>query len=135
MVKELKDLLTFACLLGWFTTAFAADLAKQADLLALPWVAIGVAGGISLWGGLAATLQRALHAEDYKKFPLELLRDMVASASAGFLVFALGMWQKVDVWLLAFYLMIGGYAGTLLLEALMGAIVSKVVKLWKVIKE
>lgn len=108
-------------------TVWAA--ARQPDLLALPWLQIGLAGVISLWGGIGRTAVRALEAAQMAKalppvdtgFHLlnELRTDVFLSGGLGLLIYVAGTrYFQWDEWVLASALWLGGYMGTNLINAI-----------------
>jgi hypothetical protein len=111
--------LVTAFLLGWATTALAAD-ALGHQLTDLPWAQIGIGALLSLWGGMTRTAEQMLVAiREGAVFHAraELARDVVVSSGVGFLVFAAGALQSWNVWVLGSALWCCGYAGTKFLGA------------------
>lgn len=122
--------LTGCCAAG----AVWAAVQPPPELLGLPWVQIGIAGVISLWGGVGRTSVRAIEdAQERRDKPgvatgfelkSELLKDFFVSSGIGFVVYLLGVHQEWDAWLLAPSLWLGGYMGTRLLSGMGDAVLT-----------
>ena len=104
------------------------------ELLGLPWIQIGIAGVISLWGGVGRTAVRAIEDAQQRrdkpeeptgfKLKSELLKDLFVSSGIGFVIYLLGVHQTWDTWLLAPSLWMGGYMGTKLLGGMGDAVLN-----------
>jgi hypothetical protein len=115
---------------GWTSTVQAAQSVSP-DLLALPWVQIGLGTAIALWGGLTRTAERAASSSKRgEDFPLviEAIQDLFASTGAGFLVFMIGSWARWDIWSLGAGLFIGGYLGTRFVARFAGSWLQKTIE-------
>ena len=116
--------------IGWATTCAALGLASTpSSILELPWAQIGVGCLLSLWGGLARTASRVLSAQQENaavRLWREVLKDLLAASLVGFITFAVGAWQRWDVWLLALLLPLMGWGGARFLEQLADAAVDRV---------
>ena len=113
-----------------------AALQPPPELLGLPWVQIGVAGIISLWGGVGRTAVRAIEDAQERldkpdvvtgfRLKSELAKDLVVSSGIGFVVYLFGVHQDWSAWLLAPALWVAGYTGTKLLSGMSDAVLSYV---------
>jgi len=112
--------------MGWSATTVAAE--SNVDTLAtIPWISVCISGAISLWGGMIATLQKLSDITLKKKLlKVEVLKDLLASIAAGFVAYSLGMWGEWNVWLLATALLIAGYGGSKILDALLNLTIKKI---------
>ena len=80
-----------------------AAASASADLTSLPWLQIALGAGLSLFGGVTRTAEKALEfaytpldKRDKKTFLLsrELMKDVIVSAGIGFLIFGFGASRK-----------------------------------------
>ena len=120
-----KQIATLLCLLGWYTTVYAAQ--DTVVLTALPWASIGISAAISIWGGLISTLQKLNSlTEQAKSLKIEVAKDMLASIASGFIAYAFGMWSNWNVWLLAIMLLVAGYGGSKVLDTILNVTIKKI---------
>lgn len=121
-----KNCFLICCMLGWYTTSLAAQ--SQVDTLTtLPWASISISAAISVWGGLISTLQKLNSiSEQSKSLKIEVFKDLLASIAAGFIAYAFGMWSNWNVWLLAIMLLIAGYGGSKVLDAVLNLTIKKI---------
>lgn len=128
---SIRNLLTLCIGLGWAVTAWAAATAPV-DLIGLPWLQILLAMLLATWGGLAATAHRLVDAVRAQSLfsPVwpSILADILASSSAGFVVYAIGAWRAWDPAAVSVALFFGGYSGTRLLEPMAAVVVERVVE-------
>lgn len=118
----------FVCLTCCALNAYAAEV-FQLDLVGLPWASILISGALSLWGGLIATLQKVNEAQvSFRSLKLELLKDLLASSAAGFCAYAFGAMSQANVWLVAIGLLVAGYGGSKLLDALLRVTIARIEK-------
>ena len=109
------------------------------ELLGLPWLQIGIAGVISLWGGVGRTAVRAIEDSQERldkpdvvtgfRLKRELIKDLFVSSGIGFIIYLAGHNLGWSASLLAPALWVSGYTGTKLLNGMSDAVLSYVERL------
>lgn len=121
-----RNYITLICVLGWSASTLAAQ-ANVDSLANLPWISVLISGLLSFWGGLIATLQKMTDLTvEQKMIKTAIFKDLLASIAAGFIAYNLGMWGEWNVWLLATALLVAGYGGSRILDALLNLTIRKI---------
>lgn len=110
--------------LGSATTAAALAGAVERvppDLTGLPWQSIGLAGLLSLYGGMASTLGRMPKLPPATNLWFEFGKDAVISSVCGMGVYLYAADQVPPwtIWKLALGLLVAGYGGAKLIDAVL----------------
>lgn len=133
MRQRLARFTTGTLVLGWAFASAAVHAAQASpDLIALPWLQIGLGCWIAAWGGAAATLTRYL-ASVYEDRPflvkVEVAKDCLVSVIVGGMTYMTGALYQLDPSLVGMLLLLSGWLGVRLLnvaaDRLLSAVVSK----------
>lgn len=90
-------------------------------------MSIFISALISLWGGLIATLQKLTDITmNTKLLHIEIIKDLLSSMAAGFIAYSMGMWGEWNIWMLASALLIAGYGGSRILDALLNRTIKQI---------
>lgn len=104
--------------LAWSAMAYAADNKFVDGLDAIPAKAAAYVFGLAIIGGAASTLAKLSRPDVVvRNLPLEIVKDIMASAVAGMLSFFIAnAIDKLDFWAMAACITIAGYGGSKLLD-------------------
>jgi hypothetical protein len=107
-----------AKLIIWLGTACTVLAAEPVLVLpdGVPIFQYIYAFALSVWGCLAANIQRWAKAEEGVSVPLRITIDFVSSTSAGLIVFYAALHIQPPAYLAAIAVFAGGYGGSRLLE-------------------
>lgn len=108
---ELSRIIWFYILFCWASFGYATELTFAEGIETIPFKAIVYVFGMSVLGGMAATLPKLVNAPNViQNKTLEIIKDIVCSFVAGLILFLVAIWQEWP-WSLTCLLVLLGGAG------------------------
>lgn len=108
---ELSRIIWFYLLFLWASFGYATELSFAEGIETIPFKAIVYVFGMSVLGGMAATLPKLVNnPAQIQNKTLEVVKDVVCSFVAGLIVFLVAIWQEWT-WSLTCLLVLLGGAG------------------------
>lgn len=112
--------------LGFVSSAHATTMALDTDYI--PVTKLGYVILMSIWGALAALLQRFASDEGFTKWRIVVARDLVNSSLAAVIVFLVCDHYKVPPGIQTICFTLAGYGGARFMEAAYSKFVEKIGK-------